>query len=68
MGALKGVVVRFGGEPLARVSFVEWLRSLWRRATCQSEFCGMVTFAKSGLLHAAWSYANVPGGLAAAPL
>ena len=31
-------------------------------------FCGMVPFAKSGLPHAAWSFANVPGGLAAAPL
>ena len=68
MGVLKGVVVRFGGGGIARVSFVEWLRSLWRRATCENEFCRMVPFAKSGLPHVAWSYANVPGGLAAAPL
>ncbi|WP_313110470.1 hypothetical protein, partial [Atlantibacter sp.] len=47
---------------------MEWFRSLWQRVFCQYEFCGMVPFAKSGLPHAAWLYANVPGGLAAAPL
>jgi len=37
-------------------------------AACPGGFGGMVPFAKSGLPHAAWSFANVPGGLAAAPL